>query len=89
MPRRFRQVVLGIATVLIAFVGCAQARADHRIALIIGNSNYLNTPPLANPINDATDIAEALKSLGFAVRLQLDANKRDFDLAYPVITHTH
>jgi hypothetical protein len=79
MPRRFRQVVLGIATVLIAFVGCAQARADHRIALIIGNSNYLNTPPLANPINDATDIAEALKSLGFAVRLQLDANKRDFD----------
>jgi hypothetical protein len=45
-------------------------------ALIIGNSRYRYTAPLANPANDATDIAAALEKLGFAVALKVDASLR-------------
>lgn len=38
-----------------------------RIALVIGNGAYQKVPVLDNPGNDATDIAEALQSLGFEV----------------------
>lgn len=43
-----------------------QAVAEKRVALVIGNSNYLNSP-LANPANDALDMSNALKKLEFEV----------------------
>jgi len=43
-----------------------------RIALVIGNSNYLNAP-LRNPVNDASDISAALKQSGFEVIDQRNA----------------
>jgi hypothetical protein len=55
------------------------ARAEKRAALVIGNSQYVNAPPLANPKNDATDVAAALNSLGFDVILGLDLDKRGFE----------
>ena len=33
--------------------------------MVIGNSNYTDIQPLANPRNDAADIAERLQALGF------------------------
>jgi len=51
---------------------CAAATmafADGRAALVIGNSSYKNAP-LANPTNDASDVAAALKSQGFEVLLR-------------------
>jgi len=47
-----------------------------RTALVIGNAAYLEEYALANPVNDATDIAEALRSLGFEVTLLLDQDLR-------------
>jgi uncharacterized caspase-like protein len=38
-----------------------------RVALVIGNGNYLQAPQLTNPPNDAADIATALRRLGFNV----------------------
>jgi Caspase domain len=38
---------------------------DHRIALVIGNSAYQNAHRLANPENDAEDMATILRDLGF------------------------
>lgn len=38
-----------------------------RIALVIGNSNYLNVGQLKNPKNDATDITNVLQRLNFDV----------------------
>jgi hypothetical protein len=55
--------------------------ADKRVALVIGNSKYKNTPSLVNPENDATDVAEALRAVGFQVTLRLDAEKRQMDQA--------
>ena len=44
-----------------------QAMAQKRIALIIGNSNYVNVRPLTNPENDATAIAGLFRAAGFDV----------------------
>lgn len=39
---------------------------ESRVALVIGNGNYKNSP-LKNPINDANDISARLRGLGFVV----------------------
>ena len=57
------------------------ALADRRVALVVGNANYAHTPALANPRNDATDIAQALRAVGFDVTLKLDVEKRQMDQA--------
>jgi hypothetical protein len=51
-----------------------------RVALLIGNSNYRNSP-LANPANDASDMAALLQSRGFEVDLLLDANQEQMETA--------
>ncbi len=40
------------------------AQRQQRIALVIGNGAY-QKEPLANPVNDATDVAEVLQELCF------------------------
>jgi formylglycine-generating enzyme required for sulfatase activity len=47
-----------------------------RVALVIGNGAYTNAPRLKNPVNDATDIAEALSKLGFTVDHGVDLNQK-------------
>lgn len=50
-----------------------------RVALIIGNTNYVNALPLKNPVNDANDMCAAFRKLGFEVICRLDiASKREF-----------
>lgn len=49
------------------------AAAEQRLALVIGNGSY-DAAPLANPVNDASDMAAALKKLGFTVILKNNAN---------------
>jgi hypothetical protein len=51
-----------------------------RYALVIGNSHYQYSP-LKNPVNDAKDMAEALKQVGFEVLLELDANQQHMEEA--------
>jgi hypothetical protein len=51
------------------------AQRAPRIALVIGNANY-PVGGLTNPVNDATDIAKALRELGFEVIFRKDANQR-------------
>jgi len=59
----------------------SDAKADRRVALVVGNSNYSNASLfLANPKNDAEDVAAALRGIGFEVIQAIDANKRDLDL---------
>ena len=51
------------------FGWCSQAFAqaqETRVALVIGNSNYKNSP-LKNPVNDSRDMAAKLRGLGFTV----------------------
>ena len=69
-----RFLILLCVFAAISFV--SEARAEKRIALVIGNSTYLNTPELKNPKNDAIDVAAALRRLGFEVFEGRDLDKR-------------
>src|SRR5262249_28865912 len=70
-----------ISALLLTLVFLAtSARAEKRVAFVVGNANYQNVSALANPANDARDMAEALTRLGFTVILGLDLDKRGFDL---------
>ncbi len=53
--------------------------SDKRIALVIGNGAYTKANTLPNPVNDAADMAAALKSLGFDVISGTDQNKRQME----------
>ena len=64
--------------VLMAWAPLTQA-GDKRVALVIGNSAYSSAPVLANPANDAADMARALTALGFKVVVGIDLDKAQFD----------
>jgi hypothetical protein len=51
--------------------------AEQRVALVIGNSKYQNTEPLANPDNDAQSVAELLNAAGFEVIAATDLGQND------------
>jgi hypothetical protein len=57
--------------------GLVTARADTRVALVIGNSTYQNVSALSNPINDANDISDSLRRLGFDVKTLTNAKFDD------------
>jgi uncharacterized caspase-like protein len=57
------------------------ARADRRVALVIGNASYGNPSLyLSNPKNDAEDVAAALRGVGFEVLQAINATKREIDM---------
>ena len=55
------------------------AVSQKRLALVIGNGGYKFVGPLANPVNDASDMAATLKRLGFEVISGTDQNKRQME----------
>jgi uncharacterized caspase-like protein len=58
-----------VRALITAFIclACAQAMADKRAALVMGNSKYQHVPNLRNPANDAGAINILLKGAGFEV----------------------
>lgn len=63
-------LVLGL---LVPFVTPAQAETRH--ALVVGNDDYLDLPPLVKARNDARAVATALEAGGFRTSLLLDAGQ--------------
>ena len=55
--------------------GVATAGAETRVALVIGNGAYRDIAALANPPNDAKDVAAELGSLGFKVTVGEDLDQ--------------
>lgn len=43
-----------------------------KLALVIGIGEYNKLNSLSNPVNDATDIASVLESIGFTVIMELN-----------------
>jgi hypothetical protein len=77
-----RLSVASLGFVVLAYLlasSVAQAAAEKRVALVIGNSAYQSTPPLTNPKNDASDMVAALKKRGFQVIEGFDLDKAAFD----------
>ena len=63
-----------IGGLLVPLLLAGTAVAEKRVALVIGNSAYLNATPLKNPRNDAAAIGATLEKLGFEVVLGTDLN---------------
>ena len=64
MPARFRKLGFGLLAIAAVFLTPDAAWAK-RLALVLGNSRYQDAPVLDNPANDAQDLAQALRNLGF------------------------
>jgi formylglycine-generating enzyme required for sulfatase activity len=72
--RRSATTLLAITLLLLwASSGLAAPQQERRTALVIGNSAYASAP-LKNPVNDARDMAAALRGLGFEVILRENAS---------------
>jgi PQQ-dependent catabolism-associated CXXCW motif protein len=69
-----------MSALLVAGSASAQTRVvkagEQRVALVIGNSAY-EVGQLKNPVNDAEDMAQALRALGFQVTLRQNATHRE------------
>ncbi len=74
LPKRLIATALAAAG-LLTFSATAQAPNDVRIALIIGNSAYPGDMKLANPSNDAKDMAATLRNMGFGVIEVIDSDR--------------
>lgn len=55
------------------------ARADRRVAFVIGNSEYRDIPALKNPDKDADDVSNTFRQAGFDVFLAKDVTRLQFE----------
>ena len=74
-----RRGIFCLIVALVLTLHCTSVNAETRVALVIGNGDYRNTSKLANPRNDATDVAAALKRIGFTTIVGLDLDKAGMD----------
>lgn len=58
-------------------VSPAASISEHRVALVIGNGNFVHASPLKNPLHDAEDVASRLRALGFDVVERHDLTVRE------------
>ncbi|HEU0151388.1 MAG TPA: caspase family protein, partial [Bradyrhizobium sp.] len=59
--------------------GSNAARAESRLALVIGQSAYRSVTPLPNPANDAKAMAQLLRDSGFDVTSAADLSQKDMN----------
>jgi TPR repeat protein len=67
---------MGLAALVCCVLAGGPAHAEKRVALVIGNGAYTDTPGLTNTINDAADMAAALQRLDFMVLKGIDQDLR-------------
>ncbi|MDX8523730.1 caspase family protein [Mesorhizobium sp. MSK_1335] len=68
-----------IAALILVGLTTVQAHADRRVALVIGNSEYLEIPALKNPDKDAEDVSNTFRLAGFDVFVAKDLTKLQFE----------
>jgi uncharacterized caspase-like protein len=72
--------------VLVALAALPASAAERRVALVIGNGSYAQTP-LPNTINDARAMTDVLGRLGFKVITKLNATQRE--MLYAIVDFGH
>jgi hypothetical protein len=65
---------VGVVDPVVQSNTASQTIEPQKFALVIGNGNYTGLTRLANPVNDANDMAAALQDLGFTVDKILDGS---------------
>src|ERR1700760_971172 len=72
----FGAFAIALASSLLAM--SAPAKAEKRVALVIGNNDYRNVPKLQKAVNDARTMGDTLKQLGFNVMVAENLNRQQF-----------
>ncbi len=75
---RYLFVLVCFMSLSVGMVSAVSA-ADKRVALVIGNSTYIHAGDLANPRNDAEDVARSFERVGFKVIMGLDLSKQSMN----------
>ncbi len=73
-----RRILVGLLGLIGGIAVTTQAMAERRVALVVGNAQYAHTQALPNPRNDAQDMAEQLRRLGFEVTVGYDLDQVNF-----------
>ena len=81
MRLRIPSLTCALLAIPLLFLAAQAPAANPRFALVIGNSSYSGMPRLKNPVNDAADLAAALKQLGFNVTLLANASRKAMNQA--------
>jgi hypothetical protein len=66
------------ACAIVTVLTASPARAEKRLALVVGNNAYESVPKLEKAVNDAKAVSSSLQALGFQVQLATDLSRRDF-----------
>ena len=69
----------GLAIALFVFPSIAPAK---QLAIVVGNDNYTEVPPLGAGVNDAHAVRDGLKAVGFDVDLVENGTKRQMSRAF-------
>jgi hypothetical protein len=71
----------------LVLASASAARAEKRVALVIGIARYANVSPLRSPVNDASAVAAGLRLAGFSTVLLTDPDQRTFRRALASFGH--
>ena len=69
--------LFGFFAAVLVLAAALPAAAEKRVALIVGNDSYVAVNRLANAVNDAKAMDQALKQAGFETILKTDVTRRD------------
>jgi hypothetical protein len=83
---QIRLIVLALLFMVGQTAAVGAARAETRVALVIGNSAYMHGGILSNPANDAVIVADALRRVGFAVTSRSDLDRNGLESALKSFT---
>lgn len=72
---------LGIVLVGVLLLANVANALERRVALVIGNNNYLHVPKLEKAVNDADAVSRELKKVGFEVIQVSDGGQKKMNLA--------
>ena len=82
MPTKLLALIAAVGALIVLALSASAARAEKRVALVIGNGVYQNVPKLANPIKDAASLADMFRKAGFDwVKLREDVSNLEFKRA--------
>lgn len=79
--RTFRNLVCFCCSLVLSNLMCL-GQPNNRVALVIGNSSYINYSALKNPIEDANLIDSTLRVLDFEVINIRNASKKEMDIGF-------
>ena len=82
MSSKLTVLIAALCALLLVPLMAGEARAQKRVALVIGNGAYQNVAQLPNPIKDATAIVDMFNEAGFDwVKLKQDLGNLEFKRA--------